>query len=92
MCYFVVYICKLCAILSIEDGLIIYITPNESGANNMHMQPTWDKINPNLPAIYSLETGGIDRYKIFCNLIFNAETFRTIVLPEILCYMKYPSY
>jgi len=79
------------AILSLEDGLIIYTTPEKDGSNRMHMQPTWDKISLNDPAIYSLEIGGIDCYKIFCNLIFNATTFRTIVLPEILSYMKYPS-
>lgn len=78
-------------ILSLEDGLILYTTPDTNGGNRMHMQPTWDKINLNDPAIYSLETGGIDCFKIFCNLIFNATTFRTIVLPEILNYMKYPS-
>ncbi|GEC78203.1 DUF6602 domain-containing protein [Flavobacterium aquatile] len=78
-------------ILSIEDGLILYSNEDEHGNNEMHIHPTWDKVKLNNLAVYSLETGGIDCFKIFCNLIFNATTFRTIVLPEILSYMKYPS-
>ena len=78
-------------ILSLEDGLILYSNTDKDGKPSMHLNPTWDGITQNDLSSYRFETGGIDCIKIFCNLLFNATTFRSIVLPEILSYMIYPS-
>ncbi len=76
-------------ILSIEDGLILYELPTQ-GELGVHYLPTIDGVTQLNFGHQGFENGD-DRYiKVFCNYLFQALTFRTILFTQISDYMIYP--
>lgn len=75
-------------ILSIEDGLLLYdwSTTDDTA---VHFLPTLDGKRQQNWAFYRLEDNGINCFKVFCNYLFDALCFRTIMFTQISNYMKY---
>ena len=76
-------------ILSIEDGLILYEWSTKENIG-MNYLPTIDGIRQQNWALYSLKEAGISCYKVFCNFLFQALCYKTIMFTQISNYMEHP--
>jgi len=76
-------------ILSIEDGLILYELSN-NGEPGVHYLPTIDGKRQLNWGHQSFSEGDIRYIKVFCNYLFEALSFRTILSTQIGDYMEYP--
>jgi hypothetical protein len=76
-------------ILSIEDGLILYDwSTNEE--KRMHYMPTLDGKTLKNWAFYTFKEAGISCFKVFCNYLFEALCFKTILFIQMSDYMEHP--
>jgi hypothetical protein len=76
-------------ILSIEDGLILYEYSTKDKPGVLHL-PTIDGKQQLDWALQSYSEGDIRHFKVFCNYMFDALSFRTILFTQISDYMIYP--
>ena len=76
-------------ILSIEDGLILYEL-NMDGKPGVHYLPTIDGVTQLNFGHQGFDKGDNRYIKVFCNYLFQALTYRTILSTQISDYMIYP--
>lgn len=75
-------------ILSIEDGLILYAHGTKDDLAMIHL-PTIDGKNQLNWALQSPKDDNLKYFKVFCNYMFDASCFKTILFTQISDYMKY---
>jgi hypothetical protein len=75
-------------ILSMEDGLILYEWSTKERIG-MHYLPTIDGIRQQNFGFYSIREAGISCFKVFCNYLFEALCFRTLMFTQISDYMEH---